>query len=62
MNLQIIENEVKNSYTSSLSTNEYIFISAKNKLNLNKLKDLLYNKVRSIHVQRYPYDNFLYPD
>lgn len=60
--LQIIENEVKNNYTSSLSTNDYIFISAKNKLNLDKLKDLLYNKVRSIHVQRYPYDNFLYPD
>ncbi|HSH50575.1 MAG TPA: hypothetical protein VK982_02520, partial [Bacteroidales bacterium] len=37
-----------------------IFISAKNKTNINELKKMLYDKVKEIHVQRYPYDNFLY--
>ena len=37
-----------------------IFISAKNKTNIDELKTMLYDKVKEIHVQRYPYDNFLY--
>jgi GTP-binding protein HflX len=37
-----------------------VFISAKNKENINDLKDLLYGKVKEIHVQRYPYDDLLY--
>src|SRR6056297_451183 len=37
-----------------------IFISAKNKTNIDELKKMLYDKVKEIHVQRYPYDNFLY--
>ena len=41
--------------------NDVIFISAKNKENVDSLKDLLYTKVRDIHVTRFPYNNFLYP-
>lgn len=37
-----------------------IFISAKNKTNIDELRKMLYDKVKEIHVQRYPYDDFLY--
>ncbi len=39
-----------------------VFISAINKININVLKDTLYNEVRKIHVKRFPYNDFLYPD
>jgi GTP-binding protein HflX len=42
--------------------NDVLFISAKNKENVDSLKDLLYTKVRDIHVTRFPYNNFLYPE
>ena len=42
--------------------NNVIFISAKNKENINSLKDILYAKVREIHITRFPYNNFLYPE
>ena len=42
--------------------NDILFISAKNKENIDSLKDLLYTKVRDIHVTRFPYNNFLYPE
>jgi GTP-binding protein HflX len=38
-----------------------IFISAKEKTNLEELKDVVYKKVRELHVQKYPYNDFLYP-
>ena len=37
-----------------------IFISAKNKDNWDDFKDMLYKRVREIHIKRYPYNNFLY--
>ena len=37
-----------------------IFISARNKTNIEELRRLLYNKVRELHVQKYPYNDFLY--
>ena len=39
-----------------------LFISAYKKINLDKLKRKLYNEVRKIHIKRFPYNNFLYPD
>ena len=39
-----------------------LFISAFKKINLDKLKRILYNEVRKIHIKRFPYNNFLYPD
>ena len=38
-----------------------LFISAKNKVNIDELRQVLYNKVRELHVQKYPYNDFLYP-
>ena len=36
------------------------FISAKERDNIDELKELLYKKVREMHVQKYPYNDFLY--
>ena len=38
------------------------FISALNNQNIEDLKDCLYSEVRKIHVKRFPYNEFLYPD
>ncbi len=43
----------KENYTS-------IFISATKKTNIPELKQILYDKVKEIHIKRYPYNNFLY--
>ena len=37
-----------------------LFISAKQKENIEELRNTLYNKVRELHVQKYPYNDFLY--
>ena len=37
-----------------------MFISARNKTNLDEFKSTLYKKVREMHVQKYPYNDFLY--
>ncbi|MCK5824011.1 MAG: GTPase HflX [Ichthyobacteriaceae bacterium] len=39
-----------------------IFISAKDKENIVELKRLMYNEVRRIHIERFPYNDFLFPD
>ncbi len=37
-----------------------LFISAKKKQNIQEFKNLIYQKVKEIHIARYPYNNFLY--
>ena len=37
-----------------------IFISAKNKDNIDALRALLYERIKAIHVKRYPYNDFLF--
>ena len=37
-----------------------LFISAKKKENIDELREVLYQKVRELHVQKYPYNDFLY--
>ncbi len=39
---------------------ESLFISALQKSNIDELKDQLYQKVKEIHVKRYPYNDLLY--
>ena len=39
-----------------------LFISALNKENLEDFKKRVYDTVREIHVKRFPYNQFLYPD
>ena len=51
--------ELKQTWMNNLHENG-VFISAKEKQNMEELKSLLYRKVREIHVQRFPYNDFLY--
>ena len=37
-----------------------VFISATKKTNIDELRDVLYKRVRELHVQKYPYNDFLY--
>ncbi len=41
---------------------ECLFISAKKKENIDELREVLYKRVRELHVQKYPYNDFLYQD
>ncbi len=52
-------NYLKNSWIAR-NNEPCIFISAKNKTNIEELRELLYEKVKEIHVKRYPYDDFYY--
>jgi len=39
-----------------------IFISAAKKINIDELRQLLYKRIKQLHVQKYPYNDFLYDD
>jgi GTP-binding protein HflX len=41
---------------------ECIFISAQEKDNWSEFRAQIYKRVRALHIKRYPYNNFLYPD
>ena len=51
--------ELKASWMSRLSDN-CIFISAREKQNIETLKEIIYKRVCELHVQKYPYNDFLY--
>lgn len=51
--------ELKKTWMSKMNDN-CIFISAKEKQNIEELKELLYQNVKAIHVERYPYNDFLF--
>jgi GTP-binding protein HflX len=51
--------ELKNSWMGK-GDDQVIFISALQKSNWEELRKLVYDRVREIHVKRYPYNNFLY--
>ncbi|HLV38879.1 GTPase HflX [Xanthomarina sp.] len=53
--------EWKRTWMSRVGDNA-LFISALNKQNFEEFKKRIYNEVREIHVTRFPYNNFLYPD
>jgi GTP-binding protein HflX len=46
----------------SRTGNNALFISALNKENLEEFKKRVYDEVRAIHISRFPYNHFLYPD
>jgi GTP-binding protein HflX len=37
-----------------------LFISARERTNIDNLKDVIYKRVCELHVQKYPYNDFLY--
>ena len=51
--------EWEKTWVSKMEDNT-IFISALNKTNFSSLRGLLYNKIKELHIKRYPYNNFLY--
>jgi len=51
--------ELKESWMSKMKDN-CIFISAKNRINIEELKQLLYDRVKEIHTKRFPYNDFLF--
>ncbi|KAA6339016.1 GTPase HflX [termite gut metagenome] len=51
--------ELTKTWPAKLNENS-IFISARDKTNLEELKNLIYAKVKELHVQRFPYNDFLY--
>lgn len=51
--------DLKKSWMSNLNNN-CVFISATNKDNVEEFKKLVYDKVKELHIKRYPYNNFLY--
>ena len=50
------------SFIKSNKLKSRVFISAEKKTNINELKEKIYKYVRNIHVKRFPYNNFLYPE
>ena len=51
--------ELKKTWMAKMQ-GDCLFISAKEKRNIDTLRDILYQKVRQLHVQKYPYNDFLY--
>ncbi|MGN1253567.1 MAG: GTPase HflX [Prevotella sp.] len=53
--------ELRHTWMARLG-DDCIFVSAREKENVDELRDVLYKKVRQLHVQKYPYNDFLYPE
>ncbi len=51
--------ELKRTWMAKMN-DDCIFISARERTNINELRDILYKRVRQLHVQKYPYNDFLY--
>ena len=51
--------ELKNSWMANYQY-KTLFISATKKINIEELRNTLYEEVKTIHTQRYPHDHFLY--
>ena len=51
--------ELKKTWMAKMQ-GDCLFISAREKQNVEELREVLYQKVRELHVQKYPYNDFLY--
>ena len=54
--------EWKATWMSNVGENNALFISATNKENFEEFREKVYEAVRKIHISRFPYNQFLYPD
>lgn len=54
--------EWKQTWMNNVGQDHALFISATNKENFEDFRKLVYEAVRQIHITRFPYNNFLYPD
>ena len=53
--------EWKQTWMSTMN-GQALFISAKNKMNIKEFRNKVYGEARKIHVTRFPYNHFLYPE
>ena len=53
--------ELKKTWMAKLE-NKCIFVSATEKTNYQELKSLLFEEVKQVHITRFPYNDFLYPE
>ncbi len=51
--------DLKKTWMARLGDN-CVFISARQKENIEELRQILYERVKQIHIQRYPYNDFLF--
>ena len=51
--------ELRRTWMAKLHQNA-IFISAREKTNIDELRELIYDRVKAIHIRRYPYNDFLF--
>lgn len=51
--------DLKKMWMANLNDN-CVFVSAKQKLNIDELKSIMYDRVKEIHVRRFPYNDFLF--
>ena len=58
----ISREELEQTWMAKLGEAGCIFISAKTGEGIDELKQLLYDRVKGIHVQRFPYNDFLFQD
>ncbi|MGK4566487.1 GTPase HflX [Flavobacterium sp. 3HN19-14] len=54
--------EWKQTWMSNVGAENALFISAVNKENFEEFRERVYEAVRQIHITRFPYNKFLYPD
>jgi GTP-binding protein HflX len=54
--------EWKATWMAKVGNENALFISATNKENFEEFRARVYEAVRKIHISRFPYNNFLYPD
>lgn len=54
--------EWKSTWMSTVGEENALFISATNKQNFEEFRKRVYESVRQIHITRFPYNKFLYPD
>lgn len=52
--------ELMKTWMARLGEGNTFFISAVERTNIDEMRELLYKKVRELHVQKYPYNDFLY--
>ena len=54
--------EWKTTWMNNVGQEKALFISATNKENFEEFRERVYETVREIHITRFPYNKFLYPD
>lgn len=52
--------ELKKTWMAKMSNTKCVFISAQDKTNIEEMKEIVYQEVKAMFQERYPYNDFLY--